>query len=79
MTINRTARETRSRIERVFEAAESKGLRSGKNPAMWKTLKPLLPKAKRSKRCSKGQHAGIKVETSYFPDAARLLRGEPRH
>jgi integrase len=50
MTINRTARETRSRIERVLDAAESKGLRSGKNPAMWKTLKPLLPKAKKSKR-----------------------------
>jgi integrase len=50
LKINRTARETRSRIERVFDAAESKGLRSGKNPAMWKTLKPLLPKAKRSKR-----------------------------
>jgi integrase len=50
MKINRTARETRSRIERIFDAAESKGLRSGKNPAMWKTLKPLLPKAKRSKR-----------------------------
>jgi integrase len=50
MTVNRTARETRSRIERVLDAAESKGLRFGKNPAMWKTLKPLLPKAKRSKR-----------------------------
>jgi integrase len=50
MTINRTARETRSRIERVFDAADSKGLRSGKNPATWKTLKPLLPKARRSKR-----------------------------
>lgn len=50
MTINRTVRETRSRIERVLDAAESKGLRSGKNPAMWKTLKPLLPKARRSKR-----------------------------
>jgi len=50
LTINRTARETRSRIERVLDAAESKGLRSGKNPAMWKTLKPLLPRAKRSKR-----------------------------
>jgi integrase len=50
MRINRTARETRSRIERVLDAAESKGLRSGKNPAMWKTLKPLLPKARRSKR-----------------------------
>ncbi|WP_439373022.1 tyrosine-type recombinase/integrase [Bradyrhizobium sp. DASA03120] len=50
ITINRTARETRSRIERVLDAAEARGLRSGKNPAMWKTLKPLLPKSKRSKR-----------------------------
>ena len=50
MRINRTARETRSRIERLLDAAESKGLRSGKNPAMWKMLKPLLPKARRSKR-----------------------------
>ncbi|MGL3104970.1 tyrosine-type recombinase/integrase [Bradyrhizobium sp. BR 1432] len=50
MTINRTARETRSRIERVLDAAEARGFRSGKNPAMWKTLKPLLPKSKRSKR-----------------------------
>lgn len=50
MRINRTAREARSRIERVLDAAESKGLRSGKNPAMWKTLKPLLPKFRRSKR-----------------------------
>jgi integrase len=50
MAINRTAREMRSRIERVLDAADAKGLRSGKNPAMWKTLKPLLPKCKRSKR-----------------------------
>jgi integrase len=50
LTINRTARETRSRIERVLDAAEAKGLRSGKNPATWKALKPLLPKSKRSKR-----------------------------
>ncbi|MHC2582676.1 integrase [Bradyrhizobium diazoefficiens] len=50
IAINRTARETRSRIERVLDAAEAKGFRSGKNPAMWKTLKPLLPKSKRSKR-----------------------------
>jgi integrase len=50
MTINRTARETRSRIERVLDGTEAEGLRSGKNPAMWKTLKPLLSKRKRSKR-----------------------------
>ncbi len=51
LTINRTARETRSRIERVFMAARAKGLRSGENPAMWRgNLKELLPKARRAKR-----------------------------
>ncbi|MGX0966094.1 integrase [Bradyrhizobium japonicum] len=51
LTIPRTARETRSRIERVLSAAKAKGLRSGENPAMWRgNLKELLPKAKRSKR-----------------------------
>jgi integrase len=51
LTINRTARETRSRIERVFMAARAKGLRSGENPAIWRgNLKELLPKARRSKR-----------------------------
>ncbi|MCK1668685.1 site-specific integrase [Bradyrhizobium sp. 153] len=50
LTTNRTARETRSRIERVLDAADSNGLRSGRNPAEWKALKPLLPKAKKSKR-----------------------------
>ncbi len=51
LTINRTARETRSRIERVFMAARAKELRSGENPAIWRgNLKELLPKAKRSKR-----------------------------
>ena len=51
LTINRTARETRSRIERVLLAAKAKGLRSGENPAMWRgNLKELLPKAKRTQR-----------------------------
>lgn len=50
LTINRTARETRSRIERVLDAADSKRLRTGRNPAEWKALKPLLPKAPKSKR-----------------------------
>jgi integrase len=50
LKINRTARETRSRIERVFVAARAKGLCSGENPAIWRgNLKELLPKAKRSK------------------------------
>ncbi|PSO19146.1 site-specific integrase [Bradyrhizobium sp. MOS003] len=50
LTINRTARETRSRVERVLDAADSKGYRTGRNPAEWKALKPLLPKAPKSKR-----------------------------
>jgi Arm DNA-binding domain len=50
-TINRTARETRSRIERVLSAAKAKGHRSGENPAMWRgNLKELLPRAKRTQR-----------------------------
>src|ERR1700722_12474259 len=68
MTINRTARETRSRIERILDAAESKGLRAGKNPAMWKTLKPLLPKAKKSKRHHKA------APYKDMPGIARALR-----
>lgn len=70
MKINRTARETRSRIERVLDAAESKGLRSGKNPAMWKALKPLLPKAKRSKR----HHKAAPYED--VPGIVRALRAK---
>lgn len=51
LTKNRTARETRSRIERVMSAAKAKGLRSGENPAMWRgNLKELLPKARKTKR-----------------------------
>jgi integrase len=51
LTINRTAREMRSRIERVLSAAKAKGLRSGENPAMWRgNLKELLPRAKRTQR-----------------------------
>ncbi|MDA9532811.1 tyrosine-type recombinase/integrase [Bradyrhizobium sp. CCBAU 25338] len=51
LIIPRTARETRSRIERVLSAAKAKGLRSGENPALWRgNLKELLPKAPKSKR-----------------------------
>lgn len=51
LTRPKTARELRGRIERVLDAAESKGLRSGKNPAGWKgNLKELLPKQTKRKR-----------------------------
>jgi integrase len=57
LTINRTARETRGRIERVLSAAKAKGLRSGGNPAMWRgNLKEFLPKAKRTQRHHPAAH-----------------------
>jgi integrase len=69
LTINRTARETRSRIERVFMAARAKGLRYGENPAMWRgNLKELLPKARRTKR----HHAAAPYKR--VPDIVRALQ-----
>ncbi|MET4315529.1 integrase arm-type DNA-binding domain-containing protein [Bradyrhizobium sp. RT4b] len=68
LTINRTARETRSRIERALDAADSKGLRTGRNPAEWKALKPLLPKAKKSKR----HHAAAPYKD--VPGIVQMLR-----
>jgi hypothetical protein len=66
LTINRTARETRSRIERVFMAARAKELCSGENPAIWRgNLKELLPKAKRSKR----HHQAVP-----YKDVPRIVR-----
>lgn len=72
LTINRTARETRSRIERVFVAARAKGLRSGENPAIWRgNLKELLPKAKRSRR----HH-----QAAPYRDVPRIVRAlQQRH
>ena len=70
LEINRTARETRSRIERVFDAAEAQGLRAGKNPAMWKTLKSLLPRVQKSKR----HHRAAPYKA--IPDIVRALRAK---
>ena len=50
LTLNRTARETRSRIERVFMAARAKGLHSGEIRGVARQLEKLLPKASRTKR-----------------------------
>ncbi|WP_441254317.1 tyrosine-type recombinase/integrase [Bradyrhizobium sp. 613_E4_N2_2] len=69
LTKNRTARETRSRIERVLSAAKAKGLRSGENPAMWRgNLKELLPKAKKTKR----HHAAAPYKS--MPGIVRALQ-----
>jgi integrase len=46
-----TASRLRGRIERVLDAAKTRGLRSGENPAAWRgNLKALLPKRKRLTR-----------------------------
>ena len=69
LTINRTARETRSRIERVFMAARAKGLHSRENPATWRgNLKELLPKVRRTKR----HHAAAPYKN--VPDIVHALQ-----
>lgn len=43
-----TARRVRARIERIMDAAEAAGLRSGRNPASLNLVRPLLPRKKRA-------------------------------
>lgn len=51
-----TASRTRERIERVFDAAKARGLRSGDNPARWKGhLKHLLPQ----QAAKRGHHRAL--------------------
>ncbi|MTV31677.1 tyrosine-type recombinase/integrase [Rhodoblastus acidophilus] len=46
-----TASRLRGRLERVFDAAKAKGLRSSENPARWKgNLKELLPARRKLQR-----------------------------
>lgn len=52
-----TASRVRARIERVFDAARAKGLRSGENPARWRGhLDALLPKRH---KLTRGHHAAM--------------------
>jgi integrase len=60
--IPETADRTRQRIERVLDAAEAKGYRSGglRNPASWKgNLKHLLPARK---KLARGHHPAMAFE-----------------
>lgn len=69
LTIPRAATDTRGRIERVFDAAKAKGLRSGENPARWRgNLKELLPRKKKSKRHHKA------APYTEMPKIVRALR-----
>ncbi len=50
-TKQETASRLRGRLERVFDAAKAKGLRTGENPARWKgNLKELLPARQKLQR-----------------------------
>ncbi|WP_454655138.1 tyrosine-type recombinase/integrase [Bosea beijingensis] len=56
-TKQETASRLRGRIERVFDAAKAKGLRSGENPARWRGhLKELLSQRKKLQR---GHHPAM--------------------
>ncbi len=61
-----TASRVRGRIERILDAAEARGLRSGKNPAQWRGhLAVLLPKRR---KLARGHHAAMP-----FPDVPAFL------
>jgi len=65
-----TASRIRGRIERVLDAAETIGLREGKNPALWRGhLANLLPKRQ---KLSRGHHAALSWED--MPDFITRLR-----
>jgi integrase len=52
-----TASRLRGRVERVLDAAKAQGLRSGENPARWRShLDQLLPKRQ---RLTRGHHAAM--------------------
>src|SRR5262249_6887708 len=42
-SVPETASRLRSRIEKVLDWAEARGLRTGENPARWKRIKQVLP------------------------------------
>ncbi|WP_038366860.1 site-specific integrase [Bosea sp. UNC402CLCol] len=57
LTKSETASRVRGRIEKILDAARSKGLRSGENPARWRGhLANLLPK---QNKLSRGHHAAM--------------------
>lgn len=55
-----TASRVRARLERVFDAARAKGLRSGENPARWRGhLDALLPKRR---KLTRGHHPAMSYD-----------------
>lgn len=72
-TKQETAARLRGRLEKVFDAARAKGLRSGENPARWKgNLKELLPARRKLQR---GHQPAM--PWSDVPAFIQRLRGRP--
>lgn len=74
LTKSETASRVRGRIEKILDAARSKGLRSGENPARWRGhLANLLPK---QNKLSRGHHAAMPFDkVSAFMVALRVQEG----
>jgi integrase len=71
MTFQPTVDEVRGRIERVLDAAKSRGLRSGENPARWRGhLDHLLPKRQ---KLARGHHKAMPYAD--VPGFVATLRG----
>ena len=68
-TKTRTADEVRGQIEQVLDAAKSRNLREGENPARWREhLDNLLSRAEK-KKARKREH----VETLRWQDVPTLM------
>ena len=73
LTKQETAARLRGRLEKVFDAARAKGLRSGENPARWKgNLKELLAARRKLQR---GHQPAL--PWSEVPAFVGRLRGRP--
>jgi integrase len=68
-----TAKEARSHLERVLDAAKAQGYRSGENPARWRGhLATILPKPQ---KLTRGHHAAMPYED--VPEFMKALRARP--
>jgi len=74
LTKSETASRLRGRIERVFDFAKARGMRSGENPARWRGhLDAVLP---RRQKLTRGHHKAMPFdEVPQFIDRLRGMEG----
>src|SRR5215207_6190562 len=74
LTKSETASRLRGRIERVFDFAKARGMRSGENPARWRGhLDAILPKRQ---KLTRGHHKAMPfADVPSFMDALREMDG----